>query len=100
MAQQIPDRIKKLVFERNYRLSSKADYRMALDGLDDSDIQEAFSFGYLWKKEVDEKKYSIDGYKYVIIGLGVHCPVVYTVGKIMKDDEGHLYYFIESHKGE
>ena len=99
MAKPIPGKIIKLIQKKSYRLSETALNRAQADCIDDYDIQEVFKSGYLWKKEIDEKKKAYDRYKYIIIGPGIHRSSVYTVGKIIKDKNGKTYYFIEIHRG-
>ncbi len=52
------------------------------------------------KVEKDELKTSVDEKKYVIFGKDTHGCAFYTCGKVKKDDEGKLYFFITAHKAD
>jgi len=54
----------------------------------------------IYKVEKDELKASVDGKKYVIIGKDTYGCLFYTCGKVIKDDEGKLYFFITAHKAD
>jgi hypothetical protein len=54
----------------------------------------------IYKVERDELKASVDGKKYVILGKDTYGCLFYTCGKIIKDEEGKLYFFITAHKAD
>jgi len=52
------------------------------------------------KVERDELKTAIDGKKYVILGKDTHGCLFYTCGKLKRDENGKLYFFITAHEAD
>lgn len=52
------------------------------------------------KVERDELKTAVDGEKYVILGRDTHGCLFYTCGKLKKDENGKLYFFVTAHEAD
>lgn len=94
-------KIKRAVLRGNYIFSEKARLEMELNRITDMDVVESIinavaiykklrSTRILGNKKVD--------YLYIIQSPNLDGMVIYTKGKLMKDDESEKYYFIISSK--
>jgi hypothetical protein len=92
------DQIKRLIIEQNYDYSEKVREFMEAGWFCNEDLERCIlSATDFCKIENDELNTSVDGKKYVILGIdGCGCDF-YTCGKVKKDDTGRFYFFITAH---
>lgn len=93
------DEIKKLVGAGNYRYSSKVHDRLSEGEFDLEDLVHCvLSATEIYKKERDEKRESVHGMKYVIIGRDTYGRQFYTAGKVVTGAGGRYYFYITAHE--
>lgn len=95
------EEIQLLVLKGRYNYSYKVRTFMEKGWYSEEDLECCIrSATKIYKVEKDEKKTSVDGNKYVIIGKDTYGCLFYSCGKIIKDEEGKLYFFITAHKAD
>ena len=92
------DEIRGLVLEDRYNYSGKVRESIEDGWYGEADLEQCISTGGICKTERDELETSVDGKKYVILGRDTCGDPFYTCGKVIKDEEGKLYFFITGHK--
>ena len=90
--------IQNLIRRGHYDWSKKIDQMMNEGWFDETDLEECILTGVVYKTENDPFKNSVGDKIYVIIGQDTHGKPFYTVGKILRSDEGTLYFFITAHE--
>ncbi len=89
------ERISLLVRSGQYHLSEHVvNEKIAPNDYLVEDIEDSILSGSIVKSERDEVGVSVDGKKYTILGQTRDGLSLYTVGKIVRDDEGELYFVI------
>lgn len=93
--------IRLLVLAGKYGYSNKIRKFIEDGWYSEEDLERCISTATkIHKVERDELKTSIDGKKYVILGKDTHGCLFYTCGKVKKDEEGKLYFFITAHEAD
>ncbi len=93
--------IQLLILKGRYNYSNKVRTFMEEGWYSEEDLEHCISTSKkIYKRERDESGTSIDGLKYVIFGKDTHGCEFYTCGKVKKDNEGKLYFFITAHKAD
>ncbi len=93
--------IKSFVLETDYQYSAKIRGNIEDGWYGEEDLECCICHAEkIYKKEKDELKTAVDGKKYVIKGKDTHGRSFYTVGKILKDDNGKFYFFITAHEAD
>ncbi len=93
--------IKKLITEGEYEISSKVGGLIEEGYFELADIESCIlTATEIYKRERDELKQSVDGYKYVIIGRDTSGLRFYSTGKMMIDYVGRYYFVITAHQAE
>ncbi len=91
--------IKSLVSKSDYHYSAKVRGFIEDGWYGEEDLEHCICHAEkIYKKENDELKTAVDGKKYVILGKDRYGRSFYTVGKILKDDDGKFYFFITAHE--
>ena len=91
-------KIKNLLLHGRYRFSEHAENQMYADGLNSDDaVISVINALHWYKKEKDGSNY-----KYVFISPTLDNIWVYSVGKIILDDDGResYYFYITAHRSE
>ncbi|MBI1928758.1 hypothetical protein HYR99_31495 [Candidatus Poribacteria bacterium] len=65
---------------------------------DEKDLEESIRTGVVQKTEKDRFKNSVGNKVYVILGRDTHGKAFYTAGKILRSNEGKIYFFITAHE--
>ncbi len=95
------EEIKLLVSTGRYGYSAKVRTFMEDGWYSEEDIERCISTATkIYKVERDELKTAVDGKKYVILGKDTYGCLFYTCGKVKKDEESKLYFFITAHKAD
>jgi hypothetical protein len=90
--------IRGLAARNELLLSDKALAFVQAGDLDLDDIRFALMTATrIYKKERDEKRAAVDGYKYTIIGKACSGLPIYTCGKIIEWLDGRTYFLITAH---
>lgn len=90
--------IKRIIAAGRYHPSAKVDALLEHGEFDLEDLETAIlSAARIHKRERDEKRSSVDGYKYTIIGRDRAGLPFYTCGKVRQDHFGNFYFFITAH---
>jgi hypothetical protein len=93
------EEIKQLVLTDSYAYSNKVREFMEDGWFSEEDMEKSIcSATRIYKSEKDELGTAVDGFKHVILGRDSHGCLFYTCGKVIKNDEGKLYFFITAHK--
>lgn len=93
--------IKALIIQNNYDYSNKVRGFIEDGWYGEDDLEFCICHAEkIYKKEKDELKTAVDGKKYVIIGKDTHGRLFYTLGKVIKNDDGKLYFFITAHEAD
>ena len=93
--------IQNLIVRKEYEVSEKVQDLLDQEFFEHRDLENCIlTANRIHKRERDEKGASVDGMKYVIIGFDTHGRRFYTVGKILKDYLGRLYFFITAHQAD
>ena len=93
--------IKALIEATSYATSDHVDEGLDAGYFDLEDIEQAIlSAGRIHKRERDERRESVDGYKYTIIGRNRAGNAFYTCGKVKRDYQGRYYFLITAHKAD
>ncbi len=95
------EEIQLLVLNRRYHFSGKVRTFIEDGWYTEEDLECCIlTATEIYKEEKDELKGSVDGKKYVIIGKDTYGERFYTCGKVKKDNDGKLYFFITAHKAD
>lgn len=95
------EEIKLLVLKGRYHYSDKVRTFIEEGWYSEEDLECCIrNATKIHKMEKDELKASVDGKKYVILGKDTYGCLFYTCGKVIKDAEGKLYFFITAHKAD
>ena len=90
-------RIKGLILRRRYRFSRKARDELVADGLEETDTLESIMNADRIKKTIRSSERP--GEKlYVIESPDFHGTLIYTKGKITREADEEIYYFLISSK--
>ncbi len=98
MADSNLDRIRQLILTQEYELSVHVADRIIAGEFDELGIESAILKGSITRRQHDELKQSIDGYKYVISGPDRYGLAFQTVGKIIEYHDGRTYFLISAYK--
>jgi len=90
--------IQDLIQQGRYDWSNKIDQLINEGWFDEEDLEVCILTGVVQKTERDRRKNSVGNKIYVIIGRDTHGNPFYTVGKILKADDGNFYFFITAHE--
>jgi len=90
--------IQNLVRQGRYDWSNKVDQLINAGWFDEEDLEECILTGVVQKTEKDLFKNSVGNKIYVVIGRDTHGNPFYTVGKILKANDGNFYFFITTHE--
>jgi hypothetical protein len=88
------DLIRSLVAALEYELCVHAQDGVTENAFGPEDLEASVSEGHVLKIEADELKNSVGNKKYTIVGNAVCGRALYSVGKIVRYDEGLTYRFI------
>lgn len=94
-------RIKRAVLAGNYAFSEKARLEMEADGLTELDIAESILNAVaIYKKLRSRSPYRqhLHEYLYVIQSTNLDGLMIYTKGKLVKEEDVETYYFLISSK--
>ena len=94
-------RIKRAVLAGHYVFSEKARIEMEIDGLTELDVAESILNAVaIYKRLRSESPYRQQNreYLYVIQSTNFEGLVIYTKGKLVKDEAAETYYFLISSK--
>jgi hypothetical protein len=95
------EEIQLLILKGRYNYSDKVRTFIEEGWYSEEDLEHCISAATkIYKVERDELKTAVDGKKYVILGNDTYGCLFYTCGKILKDEEGKLYFFITAHKAD
>ena len=93
--------IQSLIRRREYRSSAKVNESISDGFFTTEDLECCIETATeIFKKERDEKRRSVDGFKYTIIGFDRRGFRFYTAGKVMRDFTGRFYFFITAHEAD
>ena len=93
--------IKNLIESRDYEITQKIKAFID-DGFFEREDLECcvLSATRVYKRERDEQKQAVDGFKYTIVGWDTSGFRFYTVGKVLQDYTGRYYFFITAHQAD
>ena len=95
------EEIQRLVLKGRYNYSDKVRTLIEDGWYSEEDLEYCIrNATEIYKVEKDELKASVDGKKYVIIWKDTYGCSFYTCGKVIRDEEGKLYFFITAHKAD
>ena len=91
--------IKALIAERRYHYSNKVRGFIEDGDFTQEDLERCIlSAIEIQKAEEDELGQAVDGMKYTIIGTDTLGESFYTCGKIIRNEQEQLYFFITAHE--
>ena len=91
--------IKALIAERRYHYSNKVRDLIEEGDFNEEDLERCIlSATEIQKAEEDELGLAIDGKKYTILGTDALGQSFYTCGKIIRNEQEQLYFFITAHE--
>lgn len=95
------EEIKRLVAAGQYRFSGKVLEHLTEGHYDLEDLVHCIlSAIEISKTERDERRESVHGMKYTILGHDTCGLTFYTVGKVVKGSDGRYYFFITAHAAD
>ena len=90
--------IQRLIEQGEYEISEKVQELIEDGVFDQDDLVECITTASsIHKTERDERKDSIEGIKYVILGRDTRGLPFYTAGKVKTDTTGKFYFYITAH---
>jgi len=93
--------IQSLVSDLRYNYSNHIRVRIEAGEFGEEDLEHCIRTAKsIYKVEWDELKTAVDGKKYVILGKDTYGCLFYTCGKVIKDEEGKLYFFITANEAD
>ncbi len=91
--------IKALIAEQRYHYSNKVRGFIEEGDFNQEDLERCIlSATEIEKAEEDELGLAVDGKKYTIIGTDTLGQSFYTCGKIIRNEQEQLYFFITAHE--
>jgi len=95
------EEIKCLVVAGQYRFSGKVLELLTEGHYELEDLVHCIlSATEIYKTERDERRESVHGMKYTILGCDTYGLAFYTVGKVVKASDGRYYFFITAHAAD
>lgn len=95
------EEIKQLVATGRYRFSRKVTDLLTEGYYELEDLVHCIlSATEIYKRERDERRESVHGMKYTILGRDTCGLRFYTVGKVVKARDGRYYFFITAHAAD
>jgi hypothetical protein len=91
---RVERKIRQLIRGGRYHLSSHAYNKIAENEFLLEDVVHALLTGSVQSIRADELGAAVDGKKYIMFGHTTHGVLVGTVGKILRTDDGQLYFVI------
>ena len=89
--------IHRLMADDRFELSGHVVDKIATNYWSVDDVVRAVMTGRISTVEQDEFDDAIDGNRYTMIGDGCYGSLLETVGKIVQDNEGRLYFLITAY---
>ncbi len=86
--------IKELVDAESWDFSDKVRQFLNQGEYALEDLESCVLTGSVRKREKDDDGEAVDGNKYTIVGRGVSGLPFYVVGKILRGEESHYFFFI------